>query len=359
MFNVIAIFVLGMLIGMNTEYQRAMACFNQSKLSESLESFERAAVQSPDDWELWRDFGSALAHVGKVERCVACFDRSLELNNVAATRLRKGCMLLLNGRWEQGWRDYESRLSPGRQVPWWDGDPVETLGVIGEQGWGDRFQFMRYLIPAQQRCKGLRLTEGKADAYTAMGSLPLALKLFDPADSPRAPYIDPDERLVEQWNPKLSSIDGFRVGIAWQGNPNYPDEHLRAVPVDCFARLGTIPGVSLVSLQKGAEPGVERIRTLGPGFDNGPVRFADTRAVATLLDLIITSDTSIAHVAGALGRPVWIAISAIPEWRWGLKGEATPWYPNMRLFRQERLGDWREVFDRIAMNLTALRGSYG
>ena len=160
---------------------------------------------------------------------------------------------------------------------------------------------------------------------------------------------------------RVARTDGhkrLRIGIAWQGNPASAAERGRSIPLHHFLPLAQVPGVRLISLQKqhGLEqlpnvPDGLRIETLGEDFDAGPDAFIDTAAVMQCLDLVVTSDTSVAHLAGALGRPVWVALKHVPDWRWLLEGDEIAWYPTMRLFRQTRRGDWEGVFARIAEHL--------
>jgi len=177
------------------------------------------------------------------------------------------------------------------------------------------------------------------------------------------PYIFADEKLVETWRQRLAEHTGFRLGIAWQGNKKYAGDAWRSVPLRQFAPLARVPGVRLLSLQRG--PGSEQISELpedfgpgpidfGPQFDTDAGPFMDTAAVMQHLDLVITSDTAIPHLAGAMGRPVWVALGCAADWSWLDQREDSLWYPTMRLFRQSRLNDWGELFDRIAAELQAV-----
>ena len=181
------------------------------------------------------------------------------------------------------------------------------------------------------------------------------------------PYLSADAILVEQWRNTLAAYPGLRVGIAWQGRPQFRGDRLRSIPLAAFAPLAAVPGVRLISLQKGHGSGQlaelhERFEVidLGDSLDSTAGPFMDTAAVMKNLDLVITSDTAIAHLAGALGVPVWLALCASPEWRWMLARTDSPWYPTMRLFRQTTLGNWTDVFQRMAaelLNMTGARSS--
>lgn len=175
------------------------------------------------------------------------------------------------------------------------------------------------------------------------------------------PYLRADQRLVRLWRDRLGTCRGFRVGIGWQGNRQYRCDRFRSIPLWSFAPLAALPDVTLVSLQQGtgrqqlqAVPAEWGILDLGPEVDTEAGAFMDTAAIMANLDLVVTSDTAIAHLAGALGFPVWVALGKSADWRWLEKREDSPWYPTMRLFRQTQLGDWDEVFERIATQLRAV-----
>jgi hypothetical protein len=183
------------------------------------------------------------------------------------------------------------------------------------------------------------------------------------------PYLSPSAPLVDRWRERLQNEGLLRVGISWQGRPNFRGDHYRSIPLKAFAPLARIEGVRLLSLQQGA--GAEQLAALDPSCDIHDLgsllkddwgAFAETAAVLQNLDLLITSDTAMAHLAGALAVPVWVALSHVPDWRWLLDRDDSPWYPTMRLFRQPKLGDWASVFESIAAALrdraghTAARG---
>jgi len=167
----------------------------------------------------------------------------------------------------------------------------------------------------------------------------------------------PGAPLVAHWRRRIGG-HGFRIGVCWQGNPVAKVDFGRSIPLRCFHPLAAIPGVRLISIQKshGLDqlsnlPSATTIEALGAELDNGPDAFVDTAAVMSCLDLVITSDTSIAHLAGALGRPVWVALKHVPDWRWMLDRADSPWYPTMRLYRQTVRDDWDGVFDRVAADV--------
>ncbi|HWY85246.1 MAG TPA: hypothetical protein VNX28_00905, partial [Gemmataceae bacterium] len=170
------------------------------------------------------------------------------------------------------------------------------------------------------------------------------------------PYLRADPELAQSWRKELEPLGGFRVGIAWQGNLSHRGDRFRSFPLRHFESLAQVEGIRYVSLQKG--PGTEQLQGRFPVLDlsdrlDAVGAFLDTAAIMMNLDLVIAVDSAVAHLAGALGVPVWLALPFVPDWRWLLKRADSPWYPHHRLFRQRRPGDWIEVFERIA---TALRG---
>jgi hypothetical protein len=196
------------------------------------------------------------------------------------------------------------------------------------------------------------------DLYAPLLSLPAILGTTPsnvPAD---VPYLWPAPRLVEHWQNELSALNGFKIGVAWQGNPTYAGDAQRSIPLKLFKSLADIEGVNLISLQRGA--GVEQLQKLAGAFpildlgerlDVEAGAFMDTAALMKSLDLVISSDTALPHLAGALGLPVWVALPLVPDWRWMLQRDDSPWYPTMRLFRQSSYGQWHEVFKRMAEEL--------
>ena len=176
-----------------------------------------------------------------------------------------------------------------------------------------------------------------------------------PAD---VPYLKADDSLVAVWRERMSIYSGIKVGIAWQGSTTHREDRYRSIPLARFAPLAETPGVRLLSLQKGH--GLEQIKTLGGqfevvdllgGVDEPDGGLMNAAAILQNVDLVIACDTAIVHLAGALGRPVWVALPTGPDWRWLMERRDSPWYPSMRLFRQRVLGDWTSVFDEMAQAL--------
>ena len=196
------------------------------------------------------------------------------------------------------------------------------------------------------------------DLHVPMASLPFMFATTLTTIPGGVPYLHAKTALVAEWRARLAEYPGFRVGIAWQGSPSYREDRYRSIPLERFSGLADVQGVTLVSLQKG--PGSEQLTAgtrrfeivdLGSDVDRTSGPFLDTAAIMQNLDLVITSDTSIAHLAGALGVPVWVALGASPDWRWLTDRDDSPWYPTMRLFRQTVWGRWDDVFAAMAAAL--------
>ena len=307
---------------------------------------------------------------------------------------------LATGEFGEGWPLFEARLErePGRRLkrsfaqPRWLGDePLadKTLFVYAEQGLGDTLHFCRYvpLLEAQGAqvvfevqpvlkqllgslaMRGTLIERGEPlppfDRQTPLGSLPLAVGTGLDTIPVGIPYLHVDPAPARAWAQRLSALPGLKVGLNWHGNPEA--ERLaaleaRSFPLAAAAALARITGVSLVSLQKGcgseqrAEVEFSRaIAQLTDPLHMGPGEIAEeTAAILMGLDLVITADTALAHLAGALGARVWVVLQAVPEWRWLIERDDSPWYPTMKLFRQRTPGDWSEVFERVSAELTAL-----
>ncbi len=250
----------------------------------------------------------------------------------------------------------------------------KSVLLFAEQGLGDTLQFIRYAPLVKQRggtvivqcqrlllrllstCAGIdRLVpEGDEpppfDVQAPLLTLPGIFRTTVASIPAKVPYLRAGRVLSAHWQEQLRGVTGFRVGIAWQGNPDHAMDRRRSLPLQLFAPLAELPGVRLVSLQKG--PGRDQLTALGErlgvlDLTDRLEDFADTAALVSNLDLVITVDTAVAHLAGALGIPVWLTLPHIPDWRWLLGRGDSPWYPTMRLFRQSTWGDWPGVFDRL------------
>jgi len=382
------------------DFLRAM--INRTAVLESLGRFEegiqhldRALVLHPDHPELIYNKATLLKGIGRIDEACEYYRKALAISPGepnAATYL--GMAMLLKGDFASGWPLYEHRWRqqvnagkrPAFTAPVWQGEPLEGRKILvhAEQGLGDVVQFCRYLPLLRQRgaevvflvagkmcallrsaCPDIAFSSAIADAQSraadfqiAIMSLPLVFGTTLENIPAAVSYLKPDAERVERWREKIGT-HGFRVGICWQGKPDVSADPARSFPLAMLAPLASIPGVRLISLQK--SEGVEQIaqcgfdiETLGDDFDAGSDGFVDTAAVMENLSLVISPDTAIAHLAGALGRPTWVALKSVPDWRWLLDREDSPWYPTMRLFRQPTGRDWEDVFLRMRSELERL-----
>lgn len=367
------------------------------RFDEALAVQQQALALQPQAPVLHNNLAALLNDMGRIDEAIVAYGRAVELKpDYHHAAFYQGRCQLLIGDYERGWQAYERRkLLKDEQAgvrdykqPSWLGDSDirgKTILVHWEQGDGDTFQFARY-IPILAERTGARVIFGcqrrlrhllrsvspavqyanvddpglQFDVHCPLMSLPRALGTTTLAAVPnKVPYLSADKALVEHWR-RLIGPHGFKIGICWQGSAAKIDIG-RSFPLALFRGLSQLPGVRLISLQKGAGekqigamPAGMKLEVLGSDFDNGPDSFLDTAAVMQSLDLIISSDTGVAHLAGALGRPTWVALKRVPDWRWLMDRSDSPWYPTTRLFRQTVHGDWPGVFARIESELKAL-----
>jgi tetratricopeptide (TPR) repeat protein len=364
------------------------------QLDESRKCFERAFELEPGRPEVLMNMGTILKDFGQAEQALTWYERALAAQPGYPQALcSRGTARLSLGRFAEGWADYEHRVKcpqyntlrlPG---PRWDGSPLgeRRLLVHGEQGFGDQMQFIRYLprVRALGEHVTLLVDEPLVPLFEQSGFAPVAPKVlplppFDvhvpmmslphvfgttvdtvPAE---VPYLAADPTRIQRWRDELQKYPAFRVGIAWQGRPTFRGDPLRSIPLACFEPLARVEGVRLISLQKvhGTEQLAEvadrfEVIDLAASLDVSGGAFLDIAAVMKSLDLVICCDTAVAHLAGALGVRVWVALIHAPDWRWMIGRDDSPWYPTMRLFRQSEPRQWSDVFDRMAAELRAVK----
>jgi tetratricopeptide (TPR) repeat protein len=354
------------------------------RYDEALAAYDRVLALDPNRAGTWNNRGSALQNLKRLEEAQKSFRRASDLQpELPGPYLNQAICHLLAGDFEAGWPLFEWRkrfpdLREDREYPqplWTGAQDIrgKTLLAYIDLGLGDAIHFYRYAALAQARgatvileVNGslLRLLNSANPPVTLIGrhqprnfdyhipllSLPLALGATAIPATERYLRAEPDR--VRQWARKIGK-SGVTIGIAWQGNTNALGSEGKSFPVAALANIAKIPGVRLISLQKNA--GAEQLHHLPPGmaietlenFDEGSDAFLDSAAIMECLDLIITCDTALAHLAGALGVNSWLALKYVPEWRWFLDRADTPWYPMMRLFRQTAPGDWGSVFDAM------------
>ncbi len=369
---------------------RGIALEELRRYDDALASYDHALKIKPDYVEALNNRASALTELARFEEALAAYEKVFAIRpGYAPGYWNRSLVLLRLGFFEQGWAEFEWRRkkptwAPRRfSGPEWNGESLAGRRVLlySESGLGDTIQFARFaravaskgaevvleVQPALRRLlgslQGVRVIgEGEAppevDVHLPLMSVPRILRTDNDTIPADVPYLCAEPARAELWSKRLGR-DGCKVGIVWQGNPNPNIDKGRSIPLSAFAPLGRIPGVRLISLQKSQGlkqlaglPDGMTVETLGEDFDAGPDAFLDSAAVMMNLDLVISSDTSLAHLAGALGRPVWIALKHVPDWRWLMERTDTPWYPTARLFRQRRRDDWDELFARIASELS-------
>jgi tetratricopeptide (TPR) repeat protein len=375
---------------------------DEGMLDEAIACYLQSLALKSDEAMVHDNLALAYLDQGNLDAAASCFRRSGELNpDSPHLHWCQSMLLLLTGDFQRGWPEHEWRWRcpdwrrytgehlPDYPQPVWNGSRLDgkTILLQAEQGFGDTIQFVRYVLPVKQagghvilqcqsallpllsRC-GADQVVGRIgdvppfDCRAALMSLPAIFQTTLDTIPSRVPYLLADPALVASWREKLRPILGFRVGINWRGRGGAGIYRRRDIPLQHFEPLAQIPGVRLVSLHKGdSDPDIASQNErpfyvdLGADLDAAHGAFMDTAAVMMSLDLVITSDTAIAHLAGALGVPVWLALSFAADWRWLLDRGDNPWYPTMRLFRQKRPGDWTGPFEEIfgALNAAAKR----
>ena len=375
----------------------AVALRNQGKMEAAIASYRKAIAIKPDSQELLLKLTLVLQEIGDLQTAVELARKAVSLDSDDAVgHFVLAMLLLLSGDYGEGWKEYEWRSAANTEnappharpkLEQWNGNnhaPGERLIVISEQGLGDTLQFMRYIpyvkamgmdvyFCAQPKLHGLIQTSGitttLCDPDTANGlttgkwvlllSLPTYLKVSPDNPLTNTAYLKVPEPQVLHWKQKLAAEHGPIIGLNWQGNPQAEKVHLegRSLPLAALAPLPQATAASFLSLQKG--PGSEQLMDCSFKHHfvtcqeeiNQTWDFLDTAAMVVNCDLIITVDTAVAHLAAGLGKPTWLLLKRVPDWRWGMEGDTTFWYRSMRLFRQRERGNWAEVVERVARAL--------
>lgn len=369
----------------------------QGRLAAARRVLDRALRLKPGWAAGHANLGNVYKEAGRLSEAVACYDLSLRLSpDEPSTRWNRSLALLHMGDYARGWKEYEWRWKRPRarprqfSQPIWDGQPVSgrTLLVYPEQGLGDTLQFVRYCEMLRARgarvlleCPSplMRLLERwpGADQVVPEGGadegfdfhvplMSLADRCATTLDTipARVPYVRADPADVSAWAQMLNRVapgDALRIGLAWQGNPHHQWDRFRSIPFSQISSLAPRDGVEFFSLQHG--PGIEqlhiarrlqadrRVHPLHSLRPDGRFDLADIAAVIENLDLVITVDTAIAHLTGALGAAVWILVAGITDWRWLQNRQDSPWYPTARIFRQQKLGRWQPVIEQVGREL--------
>jgi len=374
---------------------RGVALENLQRPTEALESFAKAIAVRPNYIEAYTNSGNTLKGHGRFPEALESFDRALGIApDHPPSQWGKSLLKLILGDFDAGWPLYESRLhlehlrayQRDLAVQRWTGaEPVEGKVVLihAEQGIGDTLQFVRYIPLLEERgaqvvlevpevlgellrssfkMRGTLILRGEprptVDYHCPLLSLPLAFHTRMDSIPDGVPYVAADASAENAWRERLGGLPGFKIGLNWQGHvgsEKQPWVRGRSFALAAAAPLANVPGVTLVSLQKATAAEQRQqvefgqsVQQLTDPMDTGPGALMETAALMKALDLVITSDTSTAHLAGALGVPAWVVLHKVPDWRWLLDREDSPWYPSVRLVRQRTEGDWAEVFERVA-----------
>ncbi|MBF0124017.1 MAG: tetratricopeptide repeat protein [Magnetococcales bacterium] len=363
----------------------------QNKLAESVIAYQRSIEMKPSYHEAYNNLGTAYAEMGQLRDAIACYRQSLEIkSDYIEARNNLANNLLMLGEFEPGWHEYQwRRLLPNFRgmlhdlfpKPTWDGTPLNgrRILLIAEQGFGDAIHFVRYaplvaarggqvVLACQPALQSLLANvAGVAEVVNQRGPWPGFHEYAPLLCLPRifhhntvetllnnVPYIPVDPALLASWRDRMPDAQGrLRVGLVWSGSPTHGRDKLRSIPLQRFQPLFEIPGIEFYSLQMGvAAQAIQQlpagtIHDLSPGITT----FADSAAILSQLDLLISIDSSPVHLSGALGIPTWTLITFTPDWRWLLQREDTPWYPSMRLFRQSQPAVWDDVLERVTREL--------
>jgi len=369
-------------------YNCGVALIGLGRYTEAVAANDGVLAVVPDHANAWLNRGKALAQLARFDEAVASYGKAIALRkDFADAHFNRALALLTLGDYRHGLAEYEWRwrrtgmvAEKSRGRPLWLGDyPLarKTILLHAEQGLGDTIQFARYVpllaaqgakivleVPAELKplLSGLGaaavIGRGEVpppfDVHCPVGSLPLAFKTELKSVPAQIPYLSADEARLAKWSARLGGLARPCVALVWSGNASHDNDRNRSIAFATLAPLFSETSASFISLQRdvrdsdGAPLAAEkRVTHIGGELDD----FGDTAAVLALCDLVITVDTAVAHLAGALGRPVWVLVPFAPDWRWTPQGERTPWYPTARLFRQTSQSDWDGVIARVAAEL--------
>ncbi len=365
------------------------------RVHEADDAFQRALDLAPEYFNAYRNRGTLHAWTGRVDLAFKYYEQAMKLNpNDAELHRNLGVIHLYQVYFEAGWNEYDYRCKCAEAIqyayrqPKWKGEPLDgkTILLYCEQGLGDTIQFIRFakelkdrgaktiahiqppILALLQGCNGIDYLipnslkiDQHFDYHCSLLDVAHVLKI-DASNIPNnVPYIHTPEHLIEYWNGVLGRElppAKVRVGIVWQGNPDHQADMFRSVPLSALTPLADIDGIQLISLQRGF--GTEQLKSwqgskiiycLPENIDQTSGAFMDTAAILEFLDLVVTSDTSMAHLAGALGRPTCVMLGYTPDWRWLQHRVDSPWYPSCKLFRQPQVGDWQTVVGQIDQHI--------
>lgn len=374
-----------------------MLCRQAGDTNKAIDLYKKAIETDPDSHHSWMNLGSAYGMLKELDKAIECFEKSIEIEDKPQYHVDLAYAYHLKGEMKKGWKEYEHRLSYFPQLKtaretydenkrWTDQEVSgKKLFVYSEQGLGDLIQFSRFIpklcelnpssivfkVPEGMEnlfefgCSYISVTSKDVEDYDlhcSVVSLPHLLEVED-LGLPSSDLF----KISQNKKIDLSEYsDFFKVGIVWAGNPQHPNDLNRSCPLRFFKPIEDVPNVKLFSLQKDLrqrayphhpEPidltyGAKDMKIVG--MSKTMENFEDTASIIRELDLVITVDTSVVHLAGTIGKETWTLLPFNPDWRWTIEGEQTEWYPNMRLFRQENPGDWDGLFERVKKELSKL-----
>jgi Flp pilus assembly protein TadD len=377
-------------------YNRGVALIKLGRYEEAVAANDVVIAVEAGHVNAWLNRGKALAQLNRYDEAIASYGEVLAIKkDHADAHFNQALALLTLGKYQRGFADYEWRwrrtgMAPqkSRGKPLWLGEyPLarKTVLLHAEQGLGDTIQFARYVpmlaaagakvvLEVQPELKPLMarldggatvIARGEApsqqnlafDVHCPFGSLPLALKTEPAAVPAQIPYLSADGAHLAKWSAQIGALPQPRIAIAWSGNASHDNDRNRSIAFERLVPLFGKGGASFISVQRdlrsedaAALVAESRVTHVGAELED----FSDTAAVLALCDLVIAVDTAAVHLAGAMGRPVWVLVPFAPDWRWTLQGETTPWYPTARLFRQTALEDWDGVIARVGAELARL-----
>ena len=376
------------------QYNRGVALLNLLRYPEALAANDAALAAMPGRANAWLNRGRALAQLNRHDEAVASYAKMLAIHkDHVDAHFNNALSLLACGDYASGFAEYEYRWrrtgmpeQKSRGKPLWLGEyPLARKAILlhAEQGLGDTIQFARYVpdiaaggakvvLEVQPELKTIMgglagadtvITSGETpppfDVHCPLGSLPVALHTELSRVPAQIPYLFADPARVAKWSARLEALPRPRIAIVWSGNPNQANDPNRSAAFTRFGPLFDVPA-TFISVQRdvrstdAAQLSAEtRVVHVGGELND----FTDTAAVLTLCDLLVAVDTSVVHLAGAMGRPVWVLLCFAPDWRWGLQGETTPWYPQARLFRQPSLADWDGMIAHVGEELRRFASS--
>ena len=373
---------------LGAHYNRGLALHDLGRYAAALDAHERVLAAAPEHDGAWLHRGRALAALNRLNEAVASYGKAAAIRkDNADVHFSEALALLALGDYRRGFEKYEARwrrsgmpAPKSRGRPLWLGEyPLarKTVLLHAEQGFGDTIQFARYVpllaatgakvvLEVQSELTALmtRLNGGAQiigrgdtlppfDVHCPLGSLPLALRTEPDTVPAEIPYLSADDAQLAKWSARVGAFARPRIAIAWSGNAEHFNDRNRSIPFARLAPMFSMPA-RFFSIQRDVRSqdaetlaAESRVTHFGAELAN----FTDTAAVIALSDLVISADTAVAHLAGAMGRPLWVLIPFQPDWRWTLDGETSPWYPTARLFRQTSLGDWDDLIARVAAEL--------